>query len=128
MTEPTDLQEHLPERRTETSALLVLVQAVHDDVKLVHGDLENFNKRFGEHMATETLELTKVMERLLTSAFPEGDATGHRKHHEAVIAKAEARAAFWRKMAEEITKYGLIGFLGWLAVTAWQAFLQGPHK
>lgn len=128
MTEPTEPQVSLPERRAETNAILVLVQAVHDDVKLVHGDLENFNKRFSEHMATETLELQKMLEKLLTSAFPEGDASGHRKHHEAVIAKAEARAAFWRKMAEELCKYGLIGFVGWLAVSAWQAFLQGPHK
>ncbi len=127
-THPVGPQEPQPERRTETVLLLAMVRDVHSDVKDLHTTITALDTRLTKHMTDETLELAQEISKLMASAFPEGDPTGHRKHHEAVIAKAEARATFWRKMAEEITKYGLIGFLGWLAVTAWQAFLQGPHK
>jgi len=126
--EPTEPQDHLPERRTETTLLLAMVKNVHDDVKIMHTNLQALDERLTKHMTEETTELAQEITKLMAAAFPEGDPTGHRKHHEAVIAKAEARAAFWRKMLEEITKYGLIGLLGWLALTAWSAFLQGPHK
>ena len=134
MTEPTEPQGPepepvpAPERRAEISALLALVQNIHADVKSLHNSTKNLDKRLTAHMLSESVELAEAVTKLLTAAFPEGDATGHRKHHEAVIAKAEARAKFWRKMAEEITKYGLLGLVGWLVAVAWSAFLQGPHK
>lgn len=124
----TPTPDPLPERRQETSVLLALVQTVHDDVKDLHDKINELDGRLSRHMTDETMELAAEITRLMADAFPEGDPKGHRKHHEAVIAKAEARAAFWRKMVEELTKYGLIGFLVWLATSAWQAFLQGPHK
>lgn len=127
-TPPPEPQGHMPERRAETTVLLTLVQNVHDDIKTIHGDIKSLDIRLTKHMTDETMELAQEISKLMAAAFPEGDPTGHRKHHEAVIAKAEARAAFWRKMLEEITKYGLIGLIGWLALTAWSAFLQGPHK
>jgi hypothetical protein len=128
MIEPTEPQGPMPERRTETSVLLALVQTVHDDVKTMHTNLTALDLRLTKHMTEETMELAREISKLMSDAFPEGDPSGHRKHHEAVIAKAEARAAFWRKMLEEIIKYGLVGLVGWLALTVWSAFLQGPHK
>lgn len=128
MNEPTEPQGPMPERRSETSAHLALVQTVHDDVKTLHTNISALDHRLTKHMTEKTMELAREISKLMSDAFPEGDPTGHRKHHEAVIAKAEARAKFWQKMLYEITKYGLMGFIGWLAVTAWQAFLQGPHK
>jgi len=123
-----EMQDHLPERRAETSALLALVQTIHDDIKNIHTNIDNLDKRLSKHMTDETMELAAEITKLMKEAFPEGDPKGHRKHHEAVIAKAEARAAFWKKMLEEISKYGLLGFLGWLATVAWSAFVQGPTK
>lgn len=125
---PIEPQEHLPERRTETSVLLALVQNVHEDIKTVHRNVKSLDSRLSKHMTEETMELAQEISKLMAAAFPEGDPSGHRKHHEAVIANAEARAAFWRKMLDEITKWGLFGVLGWLASVAWSAFLQGPHK
>lgn len=128
MTRPADPPGHFPERRAETSALLALVQTVHDDVKNLHTNINDLNNRLTAHMTDETMELAREISKMMADAFPEGDPKGHRKHHEAVIAKAEARAAFWKKMLEEISKYGLLGFFGWLVTLAWSGFVQGPHK
>ena len=73
-------------------------------------------------------KLTDGLASIRTEAFPEGDADGHRRHHEAVIKAAEDRAMFWRGLRVELAKYGLIGFAGWAVYALWNAFLQGPHK
>ena len=57
------------------------------------------------------------MKILLDDAFPDGDADGHRRYHQAQIIALENRAEFWKKMQYEITKWGLIGFIGWFVVT-----------
>jgi hypothetical protein len=115
-------ESQLPhDRRANDGPVMLLLQSLHDKQ-------DRMEERLTTHMANETGELAVEVARLMAQAFPDGDPDGHRRHHEAVIAKAEARAEFWRKMAYEITKYGLLGFIGWLGVTTWQAFLQGPHK
>lgn len=128
MTRPADPPGHFPERRAETSALLALLQTVHDDVKKLQQNNVDLDHKLTQHMTEETMELAAEITKLMADAFPEGDPKGHRKHHEAVIAKAEARAAFWKKILEELSKYGLLGFLGWLVTLAWSGFIQGPHK
>lgn len=128
MNEPTEPQGPMPERRAETSVMLALVQTVHDDVKKLQQNHVDLDHKLTQHMTEGTMELAREISKMMVDAFPEGDPKGHRKHHEAVIAKAEARAAFWKKMLEEISKYGLLGFLGWLVTLAWSGFIQGPHK
>lgn len=128
MTRPADPPGHFPERRAETSALLALLQTVHDDVKKLQQNHVDLDHKLTQHMTEETMELAAEITKLMADAFPEGDPKGHRKHHEAVIAKAEARAAFWKKILEELSKYGLLGFFGWLVTLAWSGFIQGPHK
>lgn len=66
------------------------------------------------------------MERIIRSGFPADDMAGHRAYHEAVIRRIEERAEFWRKLRLELAKWGLLGFLGWLIVAAWQHLLHGP--
>lgn len=123
-----EMQELPTERHAETIALLALVQTVHDSVQSLHTDVKNLDGRLSTHMTTETHELATEITKLMTSAFPDGDPDGHRRHHEAVIEREEARAAFWKKMFFELSKYGLIAFLGWLVLSTWNTFLQGPHK
>lgn len=124
----TQQQEPLVERRQETAAVLALVQAIHDEIKTIQQNLDKLDSRLTKHMTDETMELAQEISRLMADAFPEGDPKGHRKHHEAVIAKAEARAEFWKKLSFEISKGGLLGFLTWALYALWQYFLQGPHK
>ena len=96
-------------------------------VKQIHDSQISLDTRLTQHMHDETLELGEAFAKLLIRAFPEGDPEGHRAHHEAVIKAAEAKAEFWTKMVFEITRWGLIGLLGWLVVAAYKHFLAGPQ-
>jgi hypothetical protein len=109
------------DRRADNQALFILVRAMHTDVNSLRADLK-------QHMTSETTELAEAVAELLKRSFPDGDPDGHRRHHEASIAAAEAKAAFWEKMRFEITRWGLVGVLGWLAIIAWRGFLAGPVK
>lgn len=64
--------------------------------------------------------------KLIIDGFPNSDPAGHRHYHEAKIREAEERADLYRKLRFELTKWGLIGFIGWLVTVGWKAFLQGP--
>lgn len=105
------------DRRAPSSELLILVQEVKDNQVQIAAKLE----------AVPT-DIATALAVLMRDAFPEGDPDGHRKHHEAVIKAAEAKAEFWEKMRYEITKYGLIGFIAWAGGYLWLGILQGPHK
>lgn len=89
--------------------------------------MDRYDERLTEHMENEVVEMQAMLDNALNNAFPEGDADGHKRHHEALIKRAEASAEFWAKMKLEITKYGLFGFLGWAGYYLWQAFLKGPR-
>jgi len=97
-------------RKSPTDALVTLIHQVHESVQALDRKLD------------------KGISSLREDAFPEGDADGHRRHHEAVIKAAEDRAKFWETMRVEIAKWGLIGFLGWALYNLWVSFLMGPHK
>jgi len=75
-------------------------------------------------------KLTAIHEDIthLYGGFPTDDPEGHRVWHESEIQRVKDRAEFWKKMTYELSKYGLIGFLGWTAYALWQAFLHGPGK
>ncbi|WP_417070840.1 hypothetical protein [Niveibacterium terrae] len=61
----------------------------------------------------------------IEQGFPDDDPSGHRAYHEAIIRRAEQRAEFWQKLSVELAKWGLIGFLGWLAVAAYHEAMKG---
>ena len=50
---------------------------------------------------------------------PNGDHDGHRRYHEAVIQRMEARAALWQDVQKSVAKWGVIALLGWMAVAMW---------
>lgn len=102
----TDPHEH---RRENDSAMLTLLHQMRDDLRA--------------HTEGEEARLEAIMQR----AFPGGDPIGHRSAHEAQMQAVLDRAAFWKKMRFEITKYGLLGLVGWLVYAAWLAFLRGPR-
>jgi hypothetical protein len=111
---------HPIERRHDASAALVhLVEALTQQVHEMREELRT---------NLEGLEATRkeVIDQLLEEAFPGGDHKTHRKYHESLIQAAVEKAAFWKKMQEELTKWGLFGFLGWAFVALWSHFLQGP--
>ena len=96
--------------------------------------------RYNHATVTEAIQRTsKKMEELdkrvdqtindaIAQAVPDGDIDGHRRHHEALIKKAEESAEFWANMRKKLAEWGLIGFIGWALIALWQAFLLGPKK
>lgn len=107
-------------RKSPSSALVLMVQQIHEDVNALDGKL---TVALSEHK--------KEMREMLENAFPGGDADGHRRHHEAAIMAAEKRANFWSTMHMELAKWGLVGFAAWAVVHLWQArhvILEGITK
>lgn len=95
-------------------------------VMVVHDTVTAIDAKLSKHISDETTDLAANIQRLLADAFPAGDATGHRRTHEADIQRIEDSAAFWKTMRFEISRYGLLGFLGWAGYKLWASFLQGP--
>jgi len=110
-----------PERRRPHEPTMVEL------LTFLNKQVSEMREELSAHMRDETAELTKSVTMMMHEAFPEGDPTGHRKHHEAVIKKAEASAKFWTDMASSTAKWGIFGFLTWLVYAAWVAFLKGPQ-
>ena len=107
--------------RLEHDAVILLLQTVYDK-------LETMDAKLTQHMTDETLVLAEEIAKLMNKAFPEGDPEGHRAYHDASIKAAKDRADFWAKMRFEISKWGLIGFLGWsvgmIAVAVWDTHFK----
>jgi hypothetical protein len=112
-----------PDRRriSEFSSLASLIEGLSTRI-------DSLDKRLTEHMITEPAEIKKVIEDIMQASFPDGDPDGHRRHHEALIKKAEESAAFWHEMRLAVAKWAGLGLLAFLVTAAWSTFLQGPHK
>ena len=125
MTEPV-----LIERRQDSNsqAMVLLIHELTAAVSDLRREVKDAKATFTYHHATYVEATEKAITKAMTAAFPDGDPEGHRRHHEAVIRAAEEKAEFWSTMRKEVGKWGLISVIGFLALAAWNAFLQGPHK
>ena len=83
-----------------------------------------------EHMRVEEHDLQLLHDKIgaLHMAFPNGDLAGHVAYHMDIIQIMADRKEFWKKMRYEVSKYGLIGLVGWLVVLLWNGVLHGPVK
>lgn len=106
-------------RNIETAAILQMVTHMSDR-------LASMDAKLDTHMREETITIASEMAKLLLAAFPDGDAASHKRQHEANLKNAEARAEFMATLAKELSKYGLLGFLGWAAYTLWHAAVFIP--
>ena len=107
-----------PERRSEDALLLL--------IKQVHEKIDRMESALTAHLTDEPVRIAEEIKTLMEKAFPFGDPHGHRTHHEALIQKAEQRAEFWKKMSFELSRWGLLGFVGWVLYSLWKSFLLGP--
>lgn len=98
-------------------AILALLHAQREDTVAIREALTN-------HAESEAKALQEAINSLTESAFPDGDALGHREYHLAMMEAAKNRAEFWRKLLFELTKWGLLGFLGWLITDLVKAHLK----
>lgn len=104
------------------------IEHLEQSMRYTHATLSEATERAAKAAEIAKESVKEVVEEAMANAFPDGDVNGHRAAHEAWIKKVDESAAFWREMREELTKYGLIAFLGFVVVAAWQSFLQGPSR
>ena len=101
--------------------LLELVKQIHDSQKAM-------DKKLTDHLTQETDALALAVKKLLQDSFPEGDAAGHKRAHEAQIEAAAERAKFWHEMRLAAAKWAGLGLLGFVATALWIAFKTEVHK
>lgn len=121
------------QERRSTDAILLLVQTVHEDVlavreavQHVRNAVDSVEVELANHIAIEPKMLATLVQTLMDKAFPAGDPAGHCEAHEAQMQLVRDRAKFWKDLAFEVSKWGLLGVIGWLAFHAWVAFVKGP--
>lgn len=90
----------------------------------IHNDVRSLDKRLLDHIEEEENmirthdEKIETMEReviALHAAFPNADMAGHQLYHASVIKRNEFLAEVLKETAKHIAKYGLIGFVIWIA-------------
>lgn len=106
------------ERRNDVNTALMHL------IEELTGQVHEMREEIRAHRETLDVQREALIAKLLAESFPHGDHEAHRKYHERLIKADEERIAFWKKMREELTKWGLIGFFGWFAVFAGHAFLD----
>ena len=95
----------LPELSDETQAIIKAIREASSD-----------NNR----QIAATLSKLERLERdvhVIKQAFPEDDAAGHRRYHEAVIKRMEARNALILDVKHHLARTGILGaatFILWL--------------
>ena len=92
----------------------------------INGLKSDLDQRHGENITAQAVTDAKVVELLrgvddLRRAFPDGDWDGHRRYHEAVIRRMEARTQFYRDLSGHLIKGGAWALIVFLAWASWQA-------
>lgn len=85
----------------------------------------------GMQQSTMTLlqtnnQTVNEIHKLFKLAFPEGDAAGHRKAHEAWIEKERQDKEFWVKLKQHVINWAVLAVVGWGGIGLWALLLQGP--
>lgn len=103
----------MPDRDVVAEAIL----AIKADLDQRHG--ENITRA----QVSEKL-LNELIVRVdgLYHAFPDEDPSGHRRYHDAIVEKMEARAEFYQKLRIELASKGLWALAGLLIVALWSYF------
>lgn len=96
-------------------------------VTAINGLREDMDQRHSENTTSAAVTNNKVDEAIrriddLHKAFPGGDWDGHRRYHETLIAKAEARSKFYQELRVELAKRGLWALAGTLVLALWAYF------
>lgn len=81
-----------------------------------------------KHMRQELNSHIQDEAAIIAKAFPDKDLEAHRVGHELQNKLLAEKADFWAKLRVSVTTWGMIGVLGFVAVTVWKAFLLGPVK
>lgn len=103
-----------PSERRDDNAMLNMLTQLNETVMAMR-------KELSEHMASEPHDIAEAIEEAFQKSFPNGDADGHRRAHEAVIKTVEDKAEFWHDMRKSVMKWGIVGFAIWAIKTLVEA-------
>jgi hypothetical protein len=105
---------------TEGDGLRAVADALdrlRDEMGLRHTE----NSSSLEVIEKELMVLTERMDDL-SKGFPGGDWEGHRRYHEAVIKRMEARTDLYRELQSELAKKGLWALIVMACTAVWFYF------
>ncbi|WP_322070997.1 hypothetical protein [Paraburkholderia bannensis] len=96
-------------------------------VQAIDGLRNDIAQRHSENVTSLEVTERKVDEVIrrvdeLHKAFPGGDPDGHRRYHETLIERAEARTKFYNDLRAELAKKGLWALLALIGIAVWQYF------
>ena len=104
----------------------VLMNHLSESLSQVHKEIKSLHSAVNYYRATQDEGIERAIDKAMLKAFPQGDAEGHKRAHEAEIKAAEAKEKMYSELRMSVAKWGLAGLLGWAAISLWQAFLLGP--
>ena len=119
-----DQHPHTERRKDASAAVIKLIGQLQESVDSLRDTVNN-------HIDGLDGQRKTIIAELLKEAFPKGDHEAHRRYHESLIRTAEDKAQFWKKMRDELAKYGLLGFTIWVVVSLTQtgiAYIQTFHR
>jgi hypothetical protein len=96
-------------------AVVAALDGLRDEIAQRHTENRSDNE-------VQARKLDEVIRRVddLHKGFPNDDPDGHRRAHEALIAKEEARTQFYEDLRRELAKKGMWALIGLLGVALWQ--------
>lgn len=104
----------------------LLMNHLTESLAQVHKEIKNLHSAVTYYRATQEEGIDRAIDKAMLKAFPQADAEGHKRAHEALIKQAEAKEKMWSELRMSVAKWGLLGLLGWAALSMWHTFLAGP--
>ena len=96
-----------------------LIHKIYESTNATEARVSNLMISFSSYAAKQ--------DRIATG-FPADDPDGHRRAHELFIEQARDKAEFWKKMRDEVAKYGAIGVVGFICFWVWIGIKNELHK
>jgi hypothetical protein len=99
---------------------------IHEEIaSAIHALSASMDQRHLENITAQSVTERKVDEVIrrvddLHKAFPGGDWEGHRRYHEGLIRKMEARTEFYEDLRSELAKKGVWAVLVLVGLAMWQ--------
>jgi hypothetical protein len=99
---------------------------IHEEIAAaIHALSTSMDQRHCENITAQSVTERKVDEVIrrvddLHKAFPGGDWEGHRRYHEELIRKMEARSEFYEDLRSELARKGIWAVLGLVGLAMWQ--------
>lgn len=117
-----------PVTNADLTCILDILAQLHGKLDILTQSVEGLSSRVDDtvHKLDAHMVGEEAVFKGILAGFPDGNPEKHAQAHVDEAEAAKVRKDFWNKMLFEVTKYGLIGFVGWLAFTLWGAFLKGP--